>query len=74
MKAGRKPLFDEETFINCWNANGGDYNKVAKDLNMKPNSAWVRGTRLLKKYGVKNPGIYKKFDLDFEKLESEQTR
>lgn len=65
---GRPPLVDEKTFIDVWNDNAGDHNKVAKELNIKPNTAWVRGTRLLKKYGVKNPGRYKVFDLRYEDM------
>lgn len=68
---GAQPKVKEDVFIECWNRLGGDYNLVAEELNMKPNSAWVRGARLLSKYGVKNPGMYQKFDLKYEKLESE---
>lgn len=67
-----KPQVEEKVFIECWNRHGGNAELVAKELNMKYNSAWVRGTRLLKKHGIENPGIYKTFDLNFEKLESEK--
>lgn len=68
------PLVQEDEFIKVWNKYAGELDhvqRVAKELNMKYNSAWVRGARLLKKHGVKNPGINKKFELTFEKLESE---
>lgn len=73
-KGGAKPIVDEETFIRSWNEHSGDARKVAKELGMKYNSAWVRGARLLKSRGVKNPGVKKTFDLNYERLESEYGR
>lgn len=68
MVRGVKPMIDEMTFIQCWNKHSGDARIVAKELGMKYNSAWVRGTRLLKKYGVKNPSTKITFDLRFEDM------
>lgn len=67
-KGGRPTLVDEETFIKSWNKNSGDARLVAKELNMKYNSAWVRGARLLKKHGVKNPGTNKVFEMRYEDM------
>lgn len=73
-KGGAQPIVDDETFIRSWNDHSGDARKVAKELGMKYNSAWVRGTRLLKKYGVQKPGINMTFDMNYEKLESENDK
>lgn len=67
---GRPPLVDEKTFIDVWNKNGGDFHAVAKELNIKSNTAWVRGNRLLKQYGVSKPHRNAKvtFDLRYEDM------
>lgn len=70
---GRPPLVEEKTFIEVWNKHGGDFHAVAKELNMKPNSAWVRGNRLLKKHGVQRTKYAKAtFELRYEDMRHEQ--
>lgn len=66
---GRPPLVEEKLFIEVWNKHGGDHNKVAEELNIKSNTAWVRGNRLLKKHGVTKPYRTKvTFDLRYEDM------
>lgn len=69
---GRPPLIHEDVFIKSWNRNNGNASKVAKELNIKYNSAWVRGSRLLKKRGIKGRVMNTTFNMNYEKLESER--
>lgn len=66
-----KPIVEEMEFIKCWNKHNGDAVGVAQELGMKYNSAWVRGSRLLKKHGIKGNVSNSLFEMNFEKLESE---
>ena len=71
MKTGPKPLVNDEVFIECWNRHKGDAQAVADELGLKYNSAWVRGSRLLKKHGIKGTVVSKVFNMNFEKLGSD---
>lgn len=68
MKVGRKPLVSDKDFIECWNKHLGNAVAVAEELNLKRNTTYVRGSRLLRKYGMLRQRNTGRYELKFEEI------